>query len=90
MSHDRVEKRMTNIQRLLSNANQESRKTDGNVLIITSVDDHQQILSRLIPKTTETVLVNLKDQHRNKRFLSQLVKREYFVSNQILLFHLEK
>jgi hypothetical protein len=63
-----------NFQHIFNETDQHGKKLAANVLIITTVDDQDQILSSLNPTNTETVLVNLNDKNLNRRSLLQLVK----------------
>jgi hypothetical protein len=72
-----------NFQYILNNNEQGGKKIAANVLIITSVEDQEKILSCLTPTNTDAVVVNLNNQNITdthssdkkiyKRFLPQLV-----------------
>ena len=80
-SSDCTEKRITNVdnfQRILNEVDQHGKKHGGaNVLIITTVDDQEKILSCLKPTNAETVLLNLNEKNINRRSLSQSVNEFY-------------
>jgi hypothetical protein len=81
-SSDCNEKRITNVdnfQRILNEVDQHGKKHGANVLIITTVDDQEKILSCLKPTNAETVLVNLNEKNINRRALSQSVKDFYMI-----------
>jgi len=73
-----------NLQYIFNNDEERSKLMGKNVLIITSIDDHDKILSCLTPTSPETVVVNLNNKNlndiysinktTNKRCLSQLVE----------------
>jgi hypothetical protein len=73
-----------NLQYIFNNSEERSKIMGKNVLIITSVDDPDKILSCLTPTSPETVVLNLNNKNlnnihsinktTNKRSSSQLVK----------------
>jgi hypothetical protein len=77
-----MEKTVTNIedfQHIFIDNEQSGKKHPTSVLIITSVDDHNKILSCLTPKKTEAIDNNIIDGYsinkkNNKRSLLHLVK----------------
>ncbi len=74
---------MDNFRHIFNEIDEHGKKVATNILIITTVDNQDKVLSCLTPTNTETVFVNLNDKYSsnkniNKQSLPHLVRQFYY------------